>query len=204
MGWRQRNITARSGSPLATFEPAAYLFAQFTRHAIFQGFTTTGGSDGRLYELYCSEDDIWHFKDLMDEADAPLAAAYPTAYIFATEGTQHVLYQGVLFDGHVHELWWDDSWHHNDLTNETGAPETLTAPSGFEAHFEGTQNVVYQGHDRRIHLLSRGTGDGRRWSHTNLTATGGPPPPPGSVRRRCIAVAANDPSYFRLSKYFFF
>jgi hypothetical protein len=174
MVWTTSNLTDRTGAPLATFGPTAYLFAQFTRHVVYQGFTFEGGSDGRLYELYVSEDGVWHYTDMMAEADAPLATAYPTGYIFASEGTQHVLYEGQLSDGHVHELWWDGNWHHNDLTVASGAPDTLTAPSGYEFHTDGTEHVVFQGIDNHVHELAHGTGSGP-WTHTDLTASFGGP-----------------------------
>jgi hypothetical protein len=174
MGWITRNLTTETaGTPLAVYEPTAYLFAQYTRHVIFQGFTFTGGDNGHLYELYSSLTDDWHVKDLTEEADAPLVATIAHGYIFATEGSQHVVYQGVRFDGHVHELWWaGDGWRHNDLTNAADAPLTLSAPFGFETHYDGTQRVVYRGRDSHIHQLSNSRNG---WHDTDLSAATGSP-----------------------------
>jgi hypothetical protein len=53
----------------------------------------------------------------------------PAAYVFPTQGTEHVVYRG--FDNHVHELWKDASgWHHSDLTAVTGAPTAESLPGG--------------------------------------------------------------------------
>ena len=175
MGWKFNNLTTQTAAPLATFRPAAYLFAQNTRHVIYQGFNSTQGSDGHLYELYWDEEDGWHAKDLTAEAEAPLATAYPNAYIFATNGTQHVLYGGAPADGHVHELWWDsDGWHHNDLTIDSGEHQlALTVPTGYEFYAEGTQHAVYQGRDDHIYELWWQNGD---WHPGDLTAVTNAPP----------------------------
>src|SRR3984893_4207829 len=176
MGWTSYDLTSLTGSPLATFSPAAYLFAQNTRHAIYQGFTPEGGSDGHLYELYWAEgNDAWQYKDLTAEAGAPLATAYPTAYVFATTGSQHVLYEGQGGDGHVHELYWNenDGWQHHDLTDASSAPFALTVPTGYEFYAEGTQHVDYQGQDHHVHeLWWRSNG----WHHSDLSAAAGAPP----------------------------
>jgi hypothetical protein len=177
MGWKLYDLTARTGAPHATFGPAAYLFAQFTRHAVYQGFTATVGSTGRLYELYWTPDnDEWRVTDLMDAAEAPLATGNPSAYIHATTGSQHILYIGALFDGHVHELYWndDDGWNHHDLTTATGAPLALSSPRGYEFHAESTQHVVYQGQDLHIHELWW-RDDGTGWHQGDLSVAAGAP-----------------------------
>jgi hypothetical protein len=168
MGWHKDDLTVRTGSPLAVFGPAAYVFAQNTQHVVYQGFTPAGGNDGHLYELYWTQDGGWHFKDLTAEAQAPLCTSYPTAYAFEATGTQHVLYEGQYYDGHVHELWWDsDGWHHNDLTDATGAPLSSGVPAGYEFPGDGTQHVVYTGRDSHIHALGW---DPSGWHHLDLTA----------------------------------
>ncbi|GAB3581884.1 hypothetical protein GCM10027406_23900 [Leifsonia lichenia] len=174
MGWITKNLTARTaGTPLAVYEPTAYLFAQYTRHVVFQGFSYAGGDNGHLYELYCSNSDDWHVKDLTTEAGAPAVATVASGYIFATEGSQHVVYQGIRFDGHVHELWWaGDGWQHNDLTVAGHAPNTQSAPFGFETHYDGTQRVVYRGRDSHIHQLSNSTNG---WHDIDISAATGSP-----------------------------
>lgn len=177
MGWQLKNLTtATAGTPLAVHQPTAWLFAQFTRHVVFQGFTFTGGDDGQLYELYCSESDDWNVKNLVSEADGALVATSADGYIWAHQGSQHVVYQGLRFDGHVHELWYtqDDGWNANDLTNAAQAPLTLSQPHGYETYYDGTQRVVYQarggGH---IHEMSNA---GNGWHDLDLTAATGAPP----------------------------
>jgi hypothetical protein len=176
MGWRTKNLTtATAGAPHAVYQPTAWLFAQFTRHVVFQGFTATTGGDGQLYELYCSASDDWNVKNLVSEAGGAAAATNANGYIWAHEGSQHVVYQGLRFDGHVHELWYteDDGWNANDLTNAAQAPLTLSQPYGYETYYDGTQRVVYHarggGH---IHELSN---SGNGWHDLDITAATGAP-----------------------------
>ncbi|WP_431247046.1 hypothetical protein [Leifsonia xyli] len=175
MGWSTKNLTTSTGGArLAVYQPTAWLFAQFTRHVVFQGFDATNGDDGQLYELYCSASDDWHVKNLVDEAGGAAAATNANGYIWAHQGSQHVVYQGRQFDGHVHELWYtsDDGWNANDLTGAAHAPLALGQPSGYETYYDGAQRVVYQGRDLHVHEL-RNAGSG--WHHLDLTAAAGAP-----------------------------
>jgi hypothetical protein len=176
MAWSVRNLATLFGAPRAAAGPAAYLFAnQSTRHVIYLGADDKGNSTGILNEGYCGTDDVWHFQNLTNNAagSPPLATAAPTAFASETENTQHVLYQAA--DGHIHELYWDNGWYHNDLTNNAGAPESSGQPFGWEFMFTKRQQVVYMGVDRQVHLLSRGVGDDASWLHQALTNAGDPP-----------------------------
>lgn len=184
MGWSITNLTtATSGAPLAVYQPTAWLFAQFTRHVVFQGYTSTAGGDGQLYELYCSASDDWSVKNLVSEADGFPVGTNANGYIWAHQGSQHVVYQGLRLDGRVHELWYteDDGWNHNDLTAAGHAPLTLSQPFGFETYYDGAQRVVY--HARAIggggvHEL-RNADDG--WHDADLTTPIGAPPCAGDA-----------------------
>lgn len=175
MGWRLKNLTtSTAGAGLAVYRPTAWLFAQFTRHVVYQGFSYQDGDDGQLYELYSSQSDDWNVKNLVAEAGGAEVATTASGYIWAHQGSQHVVYQGVRFDGHVHELWYteDDGWNANDLTAAARAPLTLTQPFGFETSYDGAQRVVYQGRDRHVHEL-RNAGSG--WHDLDLSAATGAP-----------------------------
>jgi hypothetical protein len=184
MGWRTKNLTtATAGAPHAVYQPTAWLFAQFTRHVVFQGYNATTGGDGQLYELYCSASDDWHVNNLVDDGDGVPVWTTANGYIWAHQGSQHVVYQGRLFDGHVHELWYteDDGWNAHDLTNAAHAPLALSQPYGYETSYDGTQRVVYQaqGPGGHIHELSN---SGHGWHDLDLTAaTGAPPTAPGAT-----------------------
>ncbi|MCH0747947.1 hypothetical protein, partial [Klebsiella pneumoniae] len=88
-GWSFTNLTtATSGAPLAVYQPTAWLFAQSTRHVVFQGYTPTAGGDGQLYELYCSGGDDWNVKNLVAEADGFPVGTNAKGYIWAHQGSQ--------------------------------------------------------------------------------------------------------------------
>ena len=66
------------------------------------------------------------------------------------------------------------NWHHNDLTNATGAAAAASDPAGYTWDVDSTQHVVYRGTDGHIHELwfSSATWN---WNHNDLTnATGAP------------------------------
>lgn len=147
--------------------PTGYVFeAQGTRHVNFRGV------DGHIYELWW-QDGLWMPQnDVTFAATAPLAltvaqgagsipgSEYPYVgpatygYVFVDQGTQHVLFLGQ--DYHIHELYWvGNLWHHNDLTNATGAPsvDDMAVPVGYVFDSQGTQHVNYRGPDDHIHEL---------------------------------------------------
>jgi len=104
---------------------------------------------------------------------SPAAAGDPAGYVFAAQGTQHVVYRGV--DGHIHELWWDatNGWSTGDLTAVTGAQAAASDPTGYAFEAQGTQHVVYRGVDGHIHEHWWDAANG--WSVGDLTAVTGAP-----------------------------
>jgi hypothetical protein len=72
----------------------------------------------------------WHHHDPTGDNDAPNATGDPAAYVFAAQGTQHVVYRGAF--NHIYELWWlNGDWHHKDVTNESRTP-TPNTPTGLQ------------------------------------------------------------------------
>jgi Fungal fucose-specific lectin len=121
----------------------------------------------------------WHLQDLTTEAAAPpTPAVKPAAYVFKAQGTQHVVYTDG-HDGHVHELWWDNTgWHHNDLTAATGAPDFAAPPAAYVFDLQVTQHVVYAGfiHGESPTLpLQELWWDNTGWHRNDLSATSGAP-----------------------------
>ncbi len=171
-GWHHNDLTAATGAPLASFVWKAYVFAaQGTQHVLYQ---TTGlqDNDGHIHELWWDSNG-WHHNELTAAAGAPLFRDVLTAYIFAAQGTQHVIYLG--FDIHVHELWWDsNSWHHNDLTAATNAPAPQYGNgtmAGYAFEAQATQHVIYVAADHLIELWW----DSNAWHYSDLTAATGAP-----------------------------
>ncbi len=83
---------------------------------------------------------------------APVAAKDPGGYTWSVDKTQHVVYLGT--DEHIHELWFNGAWHHNDLTLASGE-STLAAgePRGYTWDVDKTEHVIFRGKDGRIYEL---------------------------------------------------
>ena len=94
--------------------------AQGTQHVVYRGV------DGHIHELWWDATNGWGTVDLTAITGNCATAGDPAGYVFAAQGTQHVVYRGV--DGHIHELWWDaaNGWGTGDLTAVTGAEPRAT------------------------------------------------------------------------------
>jgi hypothetical protein len=174
MGWNLNDLTARTGAPLAIFSPSGYMFAhEGTQHVVYQGRLGDGSGDGHVHELWWQNG--WNHNDLTAATGAPLVSREPSGYTFENQNTQHVVYHGFVAgqgdDRHIHELWRDDQWHHNDLTAATGAPLASGEPSGYAFENQNTQHVLYLGTDSHVHELWWQNG----WHHNDLTAATGAP-----------------------------
>jgi hypothetical protein len=186
MGWNAIDITKHIGAPLADGQPMGYVFeAQGTQHVIYNDFDAAQGSRGHIHELWWEPGGSTHHKDLTDTADAPLAGSFPTGYVFASERTQHVIYQQRTLPfgsgGHIHELWWENGDpNHNNLTANAGVPPSALAlpsvPTGYAFEAERTQHVFYSGVDNHLHELWWRSGSTPH--HGVLTAVTGDPPAP--------------------------
>ena len=60
------------------------------------------GTDNDIHELGWDTSG-WQTNDLTAATGAIAAAGDPAGYVFAAQGTQHVVYRGT--DNHVRELW---------------------------------------------------------------------------------------------------
>ncbi len=117
----------------------------------------------------------WSLHDLHADVHAPRAADGPAAYVFQTEGTRHVVYRASgaadtsapAVAGHLWELYAgsDGVWHPKDITAEAEAPEATAAPTAYAFEDEGTQHVLFQTGDGRLHELYQDDG----WHHSDLT-----------------------------------
>jgi hypothetical protein len=148
-GWHYSDLTAATGS--ASYGGGTlvgYVFSsQGTQHVIYKGVA------GHIHELW-SDGNRWHANDLTAATGAPNAAGGTiAAYVFESQGTQHVIYAGV--DRDLYELWWDQNWHVGDLTAATRAPAVAGATlAGYASEADGTQHVVYgSSADAHIHEL---------------------------------------------------
>jgi hypothetical protein len=80
-----------------------------------------------------------------------------------------VNYIGV--DGHIHELWFDGSWHWDDLSIATGAAPGNGVLCAYPFPVTCTRHLAYTNAEGRIHHLWWDTGV---WHHEDLSNTGAP------------------------------
>jgi hypothetical protein len=172
--------TAHADAPLPTAavgNPIAYVHPGGTQHVCYIG------RDYHIHELWW--DGTWHHNNLTDAAGAPgnIPAGNISyhgslaGYADPVDGTQHVFYatDAGATDSAVRELWWDGTWHHNNLTDAAGAGnyESLApTESGVTAYvnpFDGSQHVVYPNQYQEIVEL---WWDGH-WHANNLSSAAG-------------------------------
>jgi hypothetical protein len=111
-GWHDNDLTTAAGAPppgeVESDAATGYVFAaQGTQHIIYEELP-----DARIHELWWDSSCGWHHHDLTAATCAPVAFRPPTGYVFAAQGTQHVVYPGMqgdgssgVSDGRIHELW---------------------------------------------------------------------------------------------------
>jgi len=146
--WHHNDLTGATGfPPLSTSDPMGYTWsADKTEHVIYYGI------DNHIHELWFNG--TWNHNDLTNASgypDAPVGTD-PGAYTWDADNTEHVVYRGT--DNHVHELWFNGNWNHNDLTNAAGQPPLPAGdPVGYTWDVDKTEHVVYRGVDNHIHEL---------------------------------------------------
>ena len=131
----------------------------------------------------------WHFNNLTNQLAGQRGSGRLSAFINPNDPgihgpTKHVFFQGraddAIGDNEIHEFRWDGNprtWHHDNLTQITGAPLTNDSPSSYMFKSKGTKHVIYQGFDKvrgndgRINEL---LWDGH-WHHNDLSAAAHPP-----------------------------
>ena len=173
--WHHNNLTSLAGAPAA--DPASSLDGYETAFNSQQHVNFLG-PDNHVHELYYSNG--WQHNDLTNAAGAPPATPGSDIDGYATTFNQQQHVNFVGSDNHVHELYFENGWRHNDLTSQAGAPEARAGSplDGYETAFNSQQHVNFIGNDGHIHELYF---DGNDWRHNDLSArTGAPPAAPGS------------------------
>ncbi len=169
--WAVNDLTTAAGAPPSVGDPFGYTWSvDSTEHVVYRG------ADRHLHELWFNGS--WHHNDLTVASGAPagaLVASDPFGYTWDVDKTQHVVHVGA--DGHVHELWFNGSWHHNDLTTAAAAPLPSGPVAAYTWSVDSTEHVVYRGLDGHVHeLWFNGA-----WHHNDLTtATSSPLAAPGT------------------------
>jgi len=141
-GWRHNDLTQLSGAPAAAPDSPLDGYATAFNQQQHVNFV---GTDARVYELVY--DNGWRFTDLLAAAGVMNLSVAPASKLdgYSTEfnSQQHVHFAGS--DGHIHELWYSNSWQHNDLTQQAGspAPRVGSPVVGFPSPFNQQQHIMY-------------------------------------------------------------
>jgi hypothetical protein len=149
-GWHTQDLTsATSAVNAATASPLVSLYDSIA-NSIDVYFL---GSDQHIHELWWSGK--WYTVDVTTSAGAGSASVGSsiTAIVNNQAHTLEVDYVGA--NQHIYELWWNGTWHTNDLTGITSAP--LPDPgSPLASVFDQVANqdeLYYVGADRHVHQL---------------------------------------------------
>lgn len=140
--WWRNDLTADANGPEKDdlLLPMTSLFDESVEHVYYIGSYYTGipgVESAHLYELHYNG--AWLSNDLTAAANArsPFPDELSSSVTSLFDGMQHVFYIGersgyvdqiLGFTGHVYELYYDGTWHVNDLTAEAGGPLALVRP----------------------------------------------------------------------------
>jgi hypothetical protein len=162
-GWNHNDLTGATGGPASEGRVKGYTrAADQTQHVAYHA------KDGHTHQLSFSHSRGWVDRDLSAAAGNPPNAngIDLTGYAWAVDKTQHVFTTGGDF--HIHELWFDGRWHHNDLTVASGGSDAFSAPAAYTWDVDSTQHVIYGSVDGHVHELWYDHTSG--WNHEDLTA----------------------------------
>ena len=96
-------------APPAAGQPSAYTLAAGERHLLYRG------DDDHLHDLLLpaagAKDAAWQHTNLTELLAQPVARCDPSVTV--VDGVPHIVY--VDQDSMIHELWYDEAWHHHPL-----------------------------------------------------------------------------------------
>lgn len=167
-GWQHGDLTALTDAPPAVGSPVGYFtHPDNTSRVVYRS------ADGHVHELFRPQEQAWLHADLTVEADAPVAADGPHAYVSDDTQVARVTYRGD--DGHVHELFLAPglSWTHYDLSEAVDAPAAVGAPFGYYTPAGSTSRVLFRSADGHLHEIY--LPQGQAWQHYDLTEGCGAP-----------------------------
>jgi hypothetical protein len=143
--WFIEDLTSNTGAPAAATGGGFTSFVD-TSNSAFITHVFYEGTNGHVYELYCScnSGGAWHWDDPTSLAGAPVATSGSALTSFIDSTVMHVFYLGT--DNHVHELYWTGgtAWHKDDPTSLAGAP-VATSGSALTSFVDGSgiMHVLY-------------------------------------------------------------
>ncbi|MGH8932026.1 MAG: hypothetical protein ACRDZO_15740 [Egibacteraceae bacterium] len=181
-----------AGSPLAAFplgDPRVYYRASGdgVRELTFVPDTRPGPPSGE-----------WQNRNITGDAGAPPVGANSalTAFPNTVNGDPRVYY--VDLANHIQELaYFQDNWHHRDITADAGAPAVAdgSALAGFPVGVSGHPRVYYVDPASHVQELAYFQDN---WHHRDITADAGAPAAAARSVLAAFRVAGSDPRVYYL------
>jgi hypothetical protein len=175
VGWSFNDLTKLTSTTTSPTPLAKGTLAAFQTSFNRQQHVMYIGVDNDVHELFF-DGSTWHHQDLTQLTASPQVAANAralTGYQTTFNNQEHVDF--VSADGHVRELFFDTSWHANDLTQSarvidasTPLAVTSSALTGYQTTFNNQHHVDYisaDGHVRELFLSVGST----QWNPRDLT-----------------------------------
>jgi hypothetical protein len=174
--WHYDDPTHLANAPVAT--PGSAL-TSFIDGGVMHVFYF--GTNAHVNELYWTGGISWHKDDPTQLGGGPGPANTNSLTSFVDAGVMHVFY---LYNGNVHELYWNGSWHTDDPTSLAGAPgnvagSALTSFVNSSGKGDTGGHVMYLSTDEHVISLSFTSGV---WHYFDATlASNGVPAANGSA-----------------------
>lgn len=182
--WHDKDLNVDASAvkfPMELGTPSGYAWEKDgTEHVVYRG-AEDGKPMDRIHELwrYGGGGVNWNHRAILAETKAPPADSDPSGFAWEKDGTEHVVYRGIIKDSngnvinhHICELNYGKTggnWDFTDLTaraQSTGADAVYYDPSGYVWEIDSSEHVVYRGADDHIHELS--SSGGSDWVHKDL------------------------------------
>jgi hypothetical protein len=134
------------------------------------------GADQHVHTLWYNG--TWHHTDLTATTGGALAASNTsiTGAMDPIANTEDVEYIGT--DQHVHEFWYNGTWHTSDITIASGAAPNADSSSGINTLMNTIANAMevhYIGTDHHVYSLWYPLGGGGAWHAVDHTINDGAP-----------------------------
>ena len=124
--WYTGDLTSQTSAPAAAMNSSLATELNKLANTVEIYFE---GTDNHVRELWWSASSGWHNADPSASAGAPNAAVASSIVSLNNPIANTVQVDYVTPDQHIHELWWNGTWHTTDLTLSTGGPIAATGTS---------------------------------------------------------------------------
>jgi hypothetical protein len=174
--WYGDDLTLGAGAPAAALNSSLVTEVNKVANTVEIYFL---GTDNHVRELWFSPTTWqWYSSDPTAAAGAPNAANGSALVSLSNPIANTVQVDYLDSAGHIHELYWNGTWHTNDLTAATGAPVAATGSSlATEVNTLSSPNTVelyYIAHNQTVQELWFSPSPWG-WNYANPSGSAGAP-----------------------------